>query len=226
MLASALRTAARRLARPIPVVVEANSERHASTICSTLASLRLSPKISPRRAVLRVDTLFDLFRGNIFSLPSHPLRMLGSDITDLCVAPVSMYSASHSLLGLEASDWASRLRLCVKRLRFKDGVPRKRTWAFVEQIVPFNHNMSVTKLKKKKLNYLISLFIHTIIYLYYLRHLPTRALSGGLAAWECRCEAGATPGCFWSLIWGGLRIVELGFTMANFCFFFVEALGR
>jgi hypothetical protein len=45
---------------------------------------------------MRVDALVDLFRGNIFSLASHPLRMLGSDITDLCVALVSMHSASHS----------------------------------------------------------------------------------------------------------------------------------
>ena len=78
---------------------------------------------------MRLDALFDLFRGNIFSLASHPLRMLGSDITDLCVAPVWMHSASHSILGLEASEQAD-CDCAGERFRFKD-------WSLLKKLGPF-----------------------------------------------------------------------------------------
>ena len=73
--------------------------------------------------------------------------------------------------------------------------PNPKTAPVLNPINSPYHFPRESKIKSSKKQNTSNQYLYIHIYTY-IRHLPTRALSGGPAAWECQCEAGATPDFF------------------------------
>ena len=104
--------------------------------------------------------------------------------------------------------------------------PNPKTTPVLNPINSPYHFPRESKIKSSKKQNTSNQYLYIHIYTY-IRHLPTRALSGGPAAWECQCEAGATPDFF------GLnmrRSSHRGTWVTSYngysCFFFVWSFGK